>query len=255
MGGPGASRTRTSRARTNESRCRSMWMTRRHARRSRPRARTNESRCRSIWMTTRHARAPATASPGAPGAWASLAPLARVRPAPGGDELAHRRAADRARLALAAVDEELVLEGALDAVGMAEVVDRRTARAEARLERRDDRVAQRGDLAALQRARAAQRMDAGAKERLVGVDVADARDAALVQQQRLDRRAPLARLQVEVLGREVRAERLDAQAAVEELLQRGAAERELAGAEAARVTEAQDVGVVELQAHAGVGRV
>ena len=57
----------------------------------------------------------------------------------------------RARLAVAAVDEELVLERALDAVGVAEVVDRGAARVEAGLQRRDDGVAQRGDLRALQR--------------------------------------------------------------------------------------------------------
>jgi hypothetical protein len=36
-----------------------------------------------------------------------------------------------ARLARAQVDEELVLEGALDTVGVTEVVDRRAARSEA----------------------------------------------------------------------------------------------------------------------------
>ena len=58
-----------------------------------------------------------------------LAALADVGPAPGRAQLAHRPAAHQARLALAQVDEEAVLEGALDAVGVAEVVDRRALRA------------------------------------------------------------------------------------------------------------------------------
>ena len=53
-----------------------------------------------------------------------LALLAHVGPAPRGAQLAHRAAAAQARLALAQVDEEAVLEGAADAVGVAEVVDR-----------------------------------------------------------------------------------------------------------------------------------
>ena len=40
------------------------------------------------------------------------------------------------------MDEELVLEAAHHAVGVAEVVDRRAARAEARVEHVDERVAQ-----------------------------------------------------------------------------------------------------------------
>ena len=166
-------------------------------------------------------------------------------PRPAATNLRDLGAADEARLAVAAVDEELVLKRALDAVGVAEVVDRGAAGVEARLQRRDDGVAQRRDLRALEPARLAQRVDARAKQRLVGVDVADARDPALVEQDGLDRRAPVARLQVELLGREVRAERLDAEARVEERVERGPAERELAGAEAARVAERDDVAVVE----------
>src|SRR4051812_49725170 len=65
--------------------------------------------------------------PRPPRARARLAALARVRPAPGGHELDDLRSALRARLAPPAVDEELVLERAADAVGVAEVVDRRAA--------------------------------------------------------------------------------------------------------------------------------
>src|SRR4051812_26120948 len=59
---------------------------------------------------------------------ARLAVFAHVRPAARGHELADRPAAHGARLAGAAVHEELVLEGAADAVGVAEVVDGRPAR-------------------------------------------------------------------------------------------------------------------------------
>ena len=53
-----------------------------------------------------------------------LAALADVGAAPGGAHLPDRVAAARARLALARVHEEAVLERALGAVGIAEVVDR-----------------------------------------------------------------------------------------------------------------------------------
>ena len=76
-----------------------------------------------------------------------LAALADVGPAPRGAQLAHgprrrRRHGSPSRRWI----EEAVLEGALDAVGVAEVVDRRALRVEPRLERGDDRVAQRRDL-------------------------------------------------------------------------------------------------------------
>jgi hypothetical protein len=70
------------------------------------------------------------------------------------------------------VDEELVLEGALDAVGVAEVVDGRAARVDPGGQRRDDGVAQRAGLLAGQPTGGAQRVDARAEQRLVGVDVA-----------------------------------------------------------------------------------
>jgi hypothetical protein len=54
-----------------------------------------------------------------------------VGPAAGGDHLHHGARASQARLGRAQVDEELVLEGALDGVGVAEVLDPRAARGEA----------------------------------------------------------------------------------------------------------------------------
>ena len=52
----------------------------------------------------------------------------------------------------------------------------------------DDRLVQPLDLGAAQPPGRLQRMDAGAEQRLVGVDVPDAGDAALVEQERLHRR-------------------------------------------------------------------
>ena len=88
---------------------------------------------------------------------------------------------------------------------MAEVVDRGALRLQPLLQRRDDAVAQRRDLLAGEPARRAQRMDPGAEQRLVGVDVADAGDLALIEQERLDRRAADPRERVEVRAREARA--------------------------------------------------
>ncbi len=82
-------------------------------------------------------------------------------------------------------------------------------------------------------------MDARAEQRLVGVDVADARDLALVEQQRLDRRRAPARERAQVLGREPLVERLEPEARGEERLQRLRAEQQLARAEAARVDDHQ----------------
>ena len=120
---------------------------------------------------------------------ARLAGLADVGPASGGDHLDDRAPARRAGLAGAAVDEEAVLEGAAEAVDVAEVVDRGPARVDPFEQRRDDGVAQALVLLEREPPGGPQRVDAGAEEGLVGVDVADARDAALVEQEGLDRGA------------------------------------------------------------------
>src|SRR5436190_21159892 len=99
-----------------------------------------------------------------PASGTPLAAFAHIRRPPARDELAHRRAAPRARLAAAAMDQELVLEGAALPVGVAEVVDRRAARGEAGFERRDHRVAQRRHLAGAQRAGRPQRVDPRAEQ-------------------------------------------------------------------------------------------
>ena len=98
-------------------------------------------------------------------------------------------AAARARLALAQVHEELVLEGARDAVGWRKSSIVAPPASMPGLQRLAHRVAQRLALRARELARRAQRVDPRAEQRLVGVDVADAGDLALVEQERLDRRA------------------------------------------------------------------
>src|SRR3954452_1343788 len=198
------------------------------------------------WAATRSSSKPiATGSSGSspkprsprPG----LASLADVGPAPGGAQLADRAAAAHARLTLAQVDEEAVLERPAHPSGVAEVVDGRALRRDAELERLDHRVAQGARLLAREAVRAAQRVDAGAEQRLVGVDVADAGDPLLVEQHRLDRRAAADGQRVQVLAGEAGRERLDAQPRGEERLERLTAQRELAGAETARVDEPEPV--------------
>ena len=81
------------------------------------------------------------------------------------------------------MDEELVLEGAAYAVHVTEVVDARAARLDARVQCRDHALAQARVLLAREPAGGPARMDAGPEQRLIGVDVADTGDPALVQQE------------------------------------------------------------------------
>src|SRR3954447_4565901 len=184
---------------------------------------------------------------------ARLAALAHVGPPPRRPQLAHGPAAAHARLALAQVDQEAVLERAADPFGVAEVVDGGALRLDAELERLHHRVAQRARLLAVDAVGAPERVDARAEERLVGVDVADARDPLLVEQHRLDRGAAVAGQLVQALAGELGLERLDAEALGEEVVERLRAERELAGAEPARVDELQ-LRPLEGERHACVGR-
>ena len=92
-------------------------------------------------------------------------------------------------------------------------------------------------LLAVERVGAAQRMDAGAVQRLVGVDVADAGDPLLVEQERLDRRAAALRERAQVRAGEVRLERLEPRRAAKNASSASGAERQLARPEAARVDE------------------
>ncbi len=72
----------------------------------------------------------------------------------------------------------------------------------------DHGLAQAGVLRAGEPPGGAQRVDARAEERLVGVDVADTRDAALVEQERLDRGGAPARERTQVGGGEPLVQRL-----------------------------------------------
>src|SRR5205085_4576643 len=104
-----------------------------------------------------------------------LAGLAHVRASPPDDRLRDRRAAPWARLARAAVHEELVLEGAAGAVDVAEVVDRGAARVDPRPQCLDHPLAQLRELPSREAPGRPARVHAGAEEGLVGIDVADPR--------------------------------------------------------------------------------
>ncbi len=165
-----------------------------------------------------------------------------------------------ARLALAQVHEELVLEGAAHTVHVTEVVDARPARVDARAQRRDHAVAQALILLARQPPGRPSRVHPRPEQRLIRVDVAHAGDPALVQQERLDRRRPALRQRPQVLRREALVERLEAEPRREERLERVAAQQQLARAEAARVDDRQAHAVAtfaparrtQLHAHAHV---
>jgi hypothetical protein len=150
------------------------------------------------------------------------------------------------------VDEEAVLERSARAVGVAEVVEGRAARVDARLERRDHGLAQRLELRPPQRADSPERVDARPPERLVGVDVAHARDALLGEQERLDWLAAAARQRAQRLRGEGGVERLHAEARAEVGVARVDAEQHDPGAEAAHVVEQEPLARVELHAHAHV---
>src|SRR5262249_19103939 len=145
-----------------------------------------------------------------------LAALAHVGPAPGRTELADRITAVRARLLLAEGDQELVLKASAGPVRGAEVVDRRALGLQPGHKRLDARVAQGGALGSGEAVRRPQRVHPSPEQRLVGIDVPDASDALLIEKERLYRRARHACERVEVLRRELVAERLDAEPRVEE---------------------------------------
>ncbi len=143
-----------------------------------------------------------------------LAPRAEVRRARADDDPAHRSAAARARLAGALVDVQVLLHGAV-ALGRRVVVDRRCrGRSTASREDPADLAVQPALVAGPQRRRADRSGCSRARpERLVGVDVADAGEERLVEQQRLQaalrRRGSAARKRAR---RERRLERLRAEA-------------------------------------------
>src|SRR4051794_36778439 len=151
------------------------------------------------------------------------------------DDADDRAAAAQAVLTLASVNEELVLHRPLLAPGVAIVVDRRAAGVDASLQRRHHRVTQRLQVLGLHRAGGRERVQLCSEERLVGIDVADARDAGLVEQEGLERgRPPRGHLPQRLRG-ELGGERLDPELR-EALLQPRVLDQE-GLAEAARVGE------------------
>ena len=93
--------------------------------------------------------------------------------------------------------------------------------------------------------RGTQRMEPRVPERLVGVDVPHARDDALVEQHRLERRSPPGEALGEKARREARAERLGAETRPEVLLELGRWEH-VPGPEAAHVAVRDARAVVEV---------
>ena len=210
---------------------------------------------RSSWPRSAAGRARPSGSSGRSARRAGAAGSARrVRAAAGRQQLADGAAAAGTRLAGAAVHEEAILERAARAVEVAEVVDRRAVRVDPLLQRLAHGVAQQRPLGARESACLAQRVDLSAEEGLVRVDVADARDPLLVEQERLHRRPRAACERVQVLACEVVGERLDAEPRAEIRVELGPAGEQPAGAEAARVDEAERVLVVEAHDRARVGR-
>src|SRR3954447_12438876 len=114
-----------------------------------------------------------------------LAARAEVGRAATDDDADDRVAAAQALLPLPRVDEELVLHRALLAAGVPVVVDRGAAGVDPSLQRRNDPVAQRLQVLRLHRAGGRERVQLGPKERLVRVDVADARNAGLIEEKGL----------------------------------------------------------------------
>ncbi len=122
-------------------------------------------------------------------------------------------------------------------MNVAEVVNRGPARVDAVEQDLDHGLAQAGVLHTGEPSGGAQRVDARAEESLVGVDVADPRDATLVEQERLDRGGAPPRERPQVSGGEPLVQRLQPEAGSEELLQRRLSEQQLTGAEAPRVDD------------------
>jgi len=120
----------------------------------------------------------------------ALAARAVVGAARADDRPADLPAAAVAGLARAVVDDELVLHAALAAGAIPIRAQRRPMKPDGLPQDPSDRLVQPCDLLGLQRTGASEGVDPCAPQGLGRVDVPDARDAALVQQQGLDRGPP-----------------------------------------------------------------
>jgi len=118
-----------------------------------------------------------------------LTPRAEVGAAASEGDAADGRGADEAGLAGAPVDAVLELEEAARTIGIDVVGDGGAAEPDGVAEDLDERGAQAGQLGAGETGGLASGAEAGAEERLVGVDVADAVEERLIEQRGLDRRA------------------------------------------------------------------
>jgi hypothetical protein len=130
------------------------------------------------------------------------------------DRTVNRRTATVARLAGSLIDVKALLHLAIAIWGCV-VVDRRAASGNGLAQHADDREVQRINLSGAQRARRGERMDLRAPERLVGIDVADAHDAALVKKQALDACRPMPNQRAKGAGGKRRGERLNTMASEE----------------------------------------
>jgi hypothetical protein len=119
-------------------------------------------------------------------------------------------AAAEARLALASVDPELGLHLSGGAVGVSVIAQSRALAGNASPERALDSAHQRFELRGIHVAGRAQRVEARPPQRLVRVDVPNACEDALVEDNGLQGRAPACEAVDERSRRERPAERLDA---------------------------------------------
>ena len=124
--------------------------------------------------------------------------------------LRDRRSAAPARLAVATVDAELVLHRPRGAVGSGIVAKGRALAVDPGAQGRADRAREPRHLLVTEPVRRPQRVEPCTPERLVGVDVPEAGDHTLIEEDRLQRRPPSSELRREPARREARAERLRA---------------------------------------------
>jgi hypothetical protein len=164
-----------------------------------------------------------------------LAGRAEPRASTGHTRAGDRRSAAVARLSAPAVDAKLVLHRAAAAVGEAVVPERGPLAREALLERCPYPPVQALQLGALEAGRRAQRIEPRPPQRLVCVDVPQPGQCPLVEQRRLQGRAPARKALAESGGREERVERLVADARCEIRLRLSRLEQK-PGAEPAHVS-------------------
>src|SRR5207302_1849589 len=153
-------------------------------------------------------RSPASLSRASP-RWRTLTVRAMESPSSADDGPQDRPTTSRDRHASASVNLDLPLHPALAAPRVDVVATGRAAQPDALPKRPLDRLVEALDLVDPQRAGLAQRMDPRAPERLDRIDVPDAGDRTLIEEQRLDRRAgPSAEKLSQPRGREAALERL-----------------------------------------------